>query len=892
MQPRHLLTVLVAALCLLPRPYALAQEFTQSDYEFLEEPVSGEVDVRAELRIGNTWPDAAVARIVFCYEDDDNFLYLQMAASGAMLAEVRDGEESVLATAATWPEPTKPGVHTLTIKRRAWSIRVLCDRRTILTAYDQFSPGEKIGAAAREVKVHDLHVQPIGEMMFNDDFARPPGEPNPWHTVSGYWQIRLPEARNNASEAAKTANPFSYVATGSEALTVAGSSFWDGYELRAAVKPVGEGAVGLAFYAQDPTNYLLFRVGVVNGEEGSGQGRAEMLRVVDGAETVLAEHAAAIETKKWCELSVRAHDGRLEGLLDGEVVCEARDDTFGEGKIGLFMQDCSKAHFDDVALEPYRFFEDAYSAQGAMPVEQLCGTWTIHQERLCGRPDPATSMAIGLTGCPQWRDYTFDADILPWSATGAGLYFGCTGPQDYYLFRWGPDRTGAQQDVQELWQVTGGQGSLLASRPAYLNRTALSHVTVTADASYLRVAVDGKPALEAVDLQRPSAGRVGYYVEGTQQAVAAFDNMRVSFCEPPAEPVSITEQFAREDTMADWARPLASWKALGSRLYAYDLPVWGDFDLRIRLRHLVGRSGSIGLRLAGDNDALNEAQNTIQIVSEKDNPELKCIVPGGEGQGVSGATRSEEEEPLLELQRRGSRLLVSLDGKAFAWARGPDGSQAPSVGIKLDGLGINLNNATLTSPNIIDAAFSGAPTEWRPQSGVWEISDRWNCQPQWGWFCGREAAVPLIWSKRTFTGDMVFEFWAGVMMDLRTGPGYSHPSDLNGIICGDGENLCSGYAFVYAGDNNTRTKIIRRGETVAQTSSFRFSNPTSGNANFHRHWFHCRAERTGSHLTFLIDGRKALEYDDPSPLSGGHVGFWTHQHNGILIARTRIAHRE
>ena len=889
---RHLPLACVVVTVLAFPSWASAQQFSPADYTFTDEPEGGEVDIRAEVRFGEGWPPGAVARIVFCYEDAANHLFLQVAQSGLMLGEMRQGHMEALATNAHWPRPLRPGVHELTIKRRAWAISVLCNQRTVLRTYEEFAPGERIGFAARGVEVHDLHTQPIGEMVFHDGFQRVPQEADPWEPVIGTWQLRLPDARHQAAEAAKAANPFSYVATGSEALSLTGPAFWDGYDYRAATKPVGEGSVGLAFYAQDDKNHYLFRVGVGTGE--TAKASAELVKVVDGAQTVLTHSPRSLRAEHWAELAVRAHDGRLEGLVDGEVVCRVRDDTFGEGRIGLYMQGCTRAHFDDVALEPYRRFEDNYAADGDMPLEQLAGTWTIQQDRLWARPGADDRMAIGLTGCAEWRDYCFEADVIPGAAASVGVYFGHTGPTDFYLFRWGPEQSNPSRERQELWKVADGAATLLDARPAALNRTGTHRVAATMDRAYLAVAVDGRRVLEAVDTDGEGAGRVGYYAEGWPQATAAFDNMRVSFCDPPVEPVSIADQFSKEDSMADWARPLASWQALGNRVYAYALPVWGDFDLRLQLRHLVRRTGSVSLRLASDRTALVEAEDSVVVISEKDNPELRCETPGAaaESKGAAGVARPETEDPLLQVERRGGTVIARLDGAPFAWARVPDGAEAPVVGIKLDGMGVNLNHAMLTSPAIIDTAFSSAPTDWRPQTGVWEVSDRWSCQPQWSWFSGRDDATPLIWSKRTFTGDMVFEFWAAVMMDLRGGPGYSRPSDLNGVLSGDGKDLCSGYAFVFAGDNNTRSKLLRRGETVAETTAVKFENPTSGNRGFHHHWFHCRIERTGSRLTFLVDGRKALEYEDPSPLSGGHVGFWTHQGNGIMIARTRIAFQE
>ncbi len=251
-----------------------------------------------------------------------------------------------------------------------------------------------------------------------------------------------------------------------------------------------------------------------------------------------------------------------------------------------------------------------------------------------------------------------------------------------------------------------------------------------------------------------------------------------------------------------------------------------------------------------------------------------------------------QEGALLTLERRGGQVVVSLDGTPIAAAPTTPGAQAPAVGVRLTGSALTTNDITLTSPNIVDETFASAPTDWLPQSGHWDISDRWHCSPQWSWFCGRDTETPLLWLKRPFRGDMVLEYWGAMMMDLTVAPHYSHPSDLNAVICGDGEKLCSGYAFVFAGDNNTMGRIMRRGETVTETALFRFDNPVGANSGFHNAWFHSRVEKTGGHLRFTVGDRQPLEFDDPSPLDSGRVGIWSHQGNGILIARARIAFRE
>jgi len=854
-------------------------------YALLDETAEGEVDIRAELHVEGDWPADGQAWITFSYADDRNHLYLAMNKRGWSLGEFRDGVETSLGSAGGWPSPAREGVYQIVIKRRAWSIRVLCDGRLMLMAYEQFAPGDRVGFAARKVSIEDLYTQPIGEMMFHDDFARPPDEPDPWEQLVGAWRISLPESRNKQSEPAKSANPFSFAATGPKALAVAGSAFWDGYAATAAVKPGASGYVGLACYVEDAENYYVFRLSA--DESASADAEAQLVRVIHGQESVIATAPACLLTGKWYRLGITAHDGRLSGSLDGKVLCATTDDTFSEGRLGLYTLNCARASFDDIALERSEEYGDDFGPSGIIPVEQLAGTWDIAGGELLAAPDPDLLTAIGLTGCRQWRDYRLTVDVTAANAPAVGLYFGCTGPQDYYLFRWGLDRGQPNRDVQELWKVAGGQSELLASRTVRLNRTARQRIALTLDRNYIAAAVDGELALDCVDFGRASEGQVGYYAEGSRGVVARFDNMHVAFCPPPVEPVSITAQFAKEDTMADWARPIASWPGMGNRVYRWDLPVWGDFDLRIGLQgNSLKAARTVALLMAATAEGIRQAGPVVELKTEKGSPEVLCAVTGGEaGKGQFG-----EQDPLFELQRRGGCLLVLLDGAPMAWARVPDGEQAPFIGLKLGGLGVNLNDVALTSPRIVDAGFTGAPTEWLPQSGEWDISDRWNCQPQWSWFCGRNDDSPLLWSKQAFSGDMVFEYWAGVMMDLPQGPGYSHPSDLNGVLCGDGEDLCSGYAVVLAGDNNTRGKILRKGETVAESTSVKFDNPTTANLNgFHRHWFHVRVEKIGGHITMYVDGQKALEYEDKAPLSGGKVGLWTYQGNGMMVARTRVA---
>jgi len=864
-----------------------------TDYEFLEEPVSGEVDVRAQIEAAEGWPADSLARIVFCYMDEGDHLYLEVSADGLRLGKVQDGAVEVLATADPRREAEDGSACGIIIKRRSWAIRVLWNGRVALTAYEAFAPGEMIGSADRHIEVRDLHAQPIGEMMFSDGFERPPGESSPWEVFLGTWEVAVPDTRNKKVDPTRSANPFSYIATGEKALAcVAQSSFWDSYEAGVAVKAT-DGAVGLAFYVQDKDNYYLLRgrtsAPLAEDVPVGPQGSIALVRVAGGQETLLAQEPCDLLGGQWYRLSIRSSGGHLDGMLNGQIIVQGHDEAFGQGNIGLYTDGCSKAQFDGVELAPYGVFRDAYKAAPTLPLAKSAGFWTVQNGVLRGRGSPRKGAGIALTGSAHWSDYSFAADIRSLTAPAIGMYFGVAGPQDYYLFRWGREREGGREQVQELWCIEGGKAQCLGRRPGRLNPRKIYRVQALTDRSYIAITVDGERVLQAAHVSRrdsgPGRGRVGYHVEGGPRAIAVFDNLHVQFHRPPDKPKAVTAQFAKEDTMADWARPAASWTALGNGLHAYKLPVWGDFDIHVDLPPLAPASisCSIGLKVAQTTEALAAAAPCLTVATQKGSAGLK---PAGGDQDA--AATSDEDAPVLELERRGSRIIASLDGKPFACAQAVPGSEAPAVGIEIKAGRPSTNDIRLTSPHIIDETFTSAPTGWAAGAGDWQISDRWHCQPQWSWFCGKEAESPLLWYRSSFAGDMVAEFWAAIMMDLKDGAHYKHPSDLNGIICGDGKQLCSGYSFVFAGDNNTTTRILREGKSVAETAAFKIGSKNE----YHRHWYHCRLEKSGGRLTYYVDDKKALEYDDPNPLSEGHVGIWTHQGNGILVSRARIAFKQ
>ncbi|HRR81644.1 MAG TPA: hypothetical protein P5118_15795, partial [Planctomycetota bacterium] len=130
------------------------------------------------------------------------------------------------------------------------------------------------------------------------------------------------------------------------------------------------------------------------------------------------------------------------------------------------------------------------------------------------------------------------------------------------------------------------------------------------------------------------------------------------------------------------------------------------------------------------------------------------------------------------------------------------------------------------------------------------------------------------------------EFAVGPKMDTsKGGTAYKYTRDFNVTICADGQDLSSGYSFLYGGWDNKETAITRGNTVVARCDSV---IPRS--SGIHRRWFYLKAEKRGNTLNFFVDGVRVLTYKDPDPLPGNRVGIWTWG-NGIMVSRVRISAR-
>ncbi len=202
------------------------------------------------------------------------------------------------------------------------------------------------------------------------------------------------------------------------------------------------------------------------------------------------------------------------------------------------------------------------------------------------------------------------------------------------------------------------------------------------------------------------------------------------------------------------------------------------------------------------------------------------------------------------------------------------------------------------APQLFDYTFASAPCDWTPTGGLWQVSNRYACDPSWSFFGGHSRGLACLWNKRRFAGDLLFEVYAAFTYGLpyTETVWLERPSDLCLTICGDGQSPASGYSFIFGSEDGRVTLLKRREVTLASTEEPRFLPPSFSDGRpdreaMHWRWWRLEARRQGGRLEFWIDGMKALEADDPEPLEGGQVALWT-VHNGLVVSRARIAAAE
>ncbi|NQZ67518.1 MAG: hypothetical protein HRT89_05560 [Lentisphaeria bacterium] len=218
-----------------------------------------------------------------------------------------------------------------------------------------------------------------------------------------------------------------------------------------------------------------------------------------------------------------------------------------------------------------------------------------------------------------------------------------------------------------------------------------------------------------------------------------------------------------------------------------------------------------------------------------------------------------------------------------------------------------------TSTNIFNELFEEAPSEWVWTEGKFRMAARWACANRWNFMACGGTGTPWMASKKRFWGDQSHEYfmslrpimpWDAGDKTFKYNPntdhnwkvfnenfGWYNKHDLNFAFCTDGVNPMSGYAVIYAGDENGKNYLLRKGKVVAENSlSLMPNTSTEKHGKWSRHhpihwkWWNFRCSLDGNKIIIRLNDRVLFSYTDTDVLKGGHVGFFTAR-NGFTVSK-------
>jgi len=276
--------------------------------------------------------------VLLRYWNSANFVKVTLSSAGLRVSRLFKNKSTTLDAA----QVAIPAGTSFTIKER-------CDKLLVTagTAYCNVDlTGVHGGDIGQRGFAGGVAYQQIESVYFTDDFMRTTDQKGNWETDGGTWKtapVQNPEMG---------ANPFSYKVEAADTVATAltGYDFWDEYKFTCALRPGGlSGRVGLGLYAKDPNNMLLFQA-EIRTDDVSRAGGFQLLKLVDGKMSVLAEVPGGVNSGQWYRVMVKCEGPWIGAFVDGQKIIGVKDTSFTGGKVAL-RADHASARFDDVSVE-------------------------------------------------------------------------------------------------------------------------------------------------------------------------------------------------------------------------------------------------------------------------------------------------------------------------------------------------------------------------------------------------------------------------------------------------------------------------------------------------------------------------------------------------------------
>jgi len=798
--------------------------------------------------------------------------------------------------------------HTCTVEYRKGGF---CIDRIFFTREDSTSPEDVTFSSEKE----------SASIYFYDDFMREKKGDRQnlgsWHVSSGIWSqymISNVGKGRKSSEPSKSANAFALKGenTGNEdALILNGDTRWRNYRISGSICIEEQGSAGLVFNYQDDGNYYVFSVGA--GERGS----TRLIKKLKGKTHILAEFENNIEPGNYYSFSAQAVDGNITCAVDDTHIFNIKDSGILCGRIGLLASAGGSFIFDDILATGSRVIKEDFENWDYGIWKKISGEWYIkwpkgsaglfaslgHEipsgrqtksAKLVGRGDKESLIVIGN---PEWNEY-YGSAVTGVLHPGnlAGLIFNYKDEEHYRLFTGSVSlkkRTGRKNITLTVSSIEEGRHKEVESVVTAYDPRA-SRFGIRAEQGKAHFFYNGRKVLQVADAGI-SGGMFG--LTAVSGDGIEFDDVAIDFAarKEPSSWHFVVPIFTEEGTMKNWARESSDWVKGGNNIVRNIKDFYGDIGVELTVKRI-------------------NAPHTIMIknsVQDEDGYRLDITLAGGDkfkaeisrrGEPAAsaefilnaGSEKSEEGIPVL-LEKDGHYISAKVNNRIVAEFRDAQPlNRGRRVAVKVPG-SFSFEHVKVKSANLKNYLFTLSPVDWYTRGGSWKITNRWKCDPRWSWYGGRGKRKAVLWNKRELRGDFTIDLFMSMQMDQRGRPHYYHPGDMNITVCADGENLGSGYSFLFGGHRGTVTQILKNNEPVAETRERLFLppstrdhwHPATGPSGLHRRWFHLTVVKRSGLFEYYLDNQLMCSFRDPDPLPGRRFGIWTYE-NGIMVARVRV----
>jgi len=776
-------------------------------------------------------------------------------------------------------------------RRHRWSLDA--GGQLLATGDDIIKPGEAIsfGVAGGRVKVTRLRFQPSPGIYFTDSFMRTQEDPTSWFETFGTWNVSI------KNDPLLSANAFSYRGSGSpEAASIVGDDTWGDIDISVACRPSGPEGVGVYVCYRAPDDYFLFRWSGRDSESPMKQ----LIRRKGDVERILVEEPGGYAVDQWHTIGALTGCGWARFRLDDTLIFSVHDNDLTHGKVGLYVGGEAPASFDDFRAETRPASLVDFNCHRLAKWLIAGGEW---KQIAATGADPAlwsggilartTGAAQLLWGQALWQDYVVGARLMPWEKGTLGLCFRYQDDENYYSIRWKK----ASAPVLELWRTEQGEAHVLKQLPMTDDMRPHDLSVATKD-DEITVYVDGDQVLHTMDAASVY-GRAGFYAEDVSSGL--FSELFYAAL-PGEKPVAnIHKSFSAEKEMGLWANALSDWQQGADTENEGDTRhVWwhrssfhGDVRVELRLTEPPAVGAEIGVVLNGDIEDNEKGIRARLFWPDNAGTSPQDLMAELYRDGVlcsTAALQWHDGPRVLRLKRVGDTAALSLGEETLLTCDVATESSGHKIGWYAKNYELTTDDADIYSDNFINDTFTSAPADWREGSGIWEVTNKWECDPRWSFFSGRSEDVAVLWNKRPLFGDFEIEYYIGNKMNRAEGWKYEYAQDMNITVCADGKDLTSGYSFVFGGFDNTVTAIYRESERKVEAPIGRDTRITRGNW-LHRNWYHFAVSRKGSLLEMRVNGNVIMSMEEDEPLKGGHWALWTND-NGIVVARVRVTAEE